>query len=198
MPSFGSGYEHEVPQTGRKPGFSLPIHWLLAALTLLSSSCGNDWQTRASMADLTPRPACQLASLSEAHEEGPSSWRLSGSNSVGDDESAPGDMVFTEVELLAEAGPEDVPPPDDDDSVGAHTDEQSVVAAAEVPGVPCVNLNTATEVELVTLPGVGPGRAKKIIEARAQKPFEKRRQIKRIKGIGSKTYDKMKDQLCEL
>lgn len=64
---------------------------------------------------------------------------------------------------------------------------------AEVPGV--VNLNTATETELRRLPGIGPSKARRIIETRTQRRFQSTDQIMRVKGIGRKTYRKLKPNL---
>jgi len=55
-----------------------------------------------------------------------------------------------------------------------------------------VNLNTATAEQLELLPGIGPSMAKKIIDYRAAKPFAEPLQVVRIKGIGRKTFEKLK------
>lgn len=52
-------------------------------------------------------------------------------------------------------------------------------------------LNTATEAELITLPGVGPAMANRIIAHRIQKPFRRVHDLRKIKGIGAKTYKKL-------
>ncbi|MBZ5715422.1 ComEA family DNA-binding protein [Nannocystis pusilla] len=58
-----------------------------------------------------------------------------------------------------------------------------------------VNLNTATVEQLELLPGIGPAMAKKIVDYRANKPFQETNHIIRIKGIGPKTYAKFKQYL---
>ncbi|WP_018606335.1 ComEA family DNA-binding protein [Uliginosibacterium gangwonense] len=59
-----------------------------------------------------------------------------------------------------------------------------------------VNINTATEQELQTLPGVGPAKAKAIIDYRTTKGnFKTVDDLKNVKGIGDKTFDKFKGQL---
>ena len=57
------------------------------------------------------------------------------------------------------------------------------------------NINTATQEQLELLPGIGPAMAKKIIDHRASKPFADPSHIIRIKGIGRKTFEKLKPRL---
>lgn len=58
-----------------------------------------------------------------------------------------------------------------------------------------ININTATMAELEQLPGVGPAIAERIVNHRKDTPFKQRNQIMRIKGIGEKTFAKIKDYL---
>lgn len=58
-----------------------------------------------------------------------------------------------------------------------------------------ININTASAAELELLPGVGPATAARIIDYREARPFKERNQIMRIKGIGQKTFAKIKDYL---
>lgn len=59
-----------------------------------------------------------------------------------------------------------------------------------------VNINTAGERELTTLPGVGPVYAQRIIAYREKHgSFKSIEEIKRIKGIGEKTFQKMQSYL---
>ncbi|QED48706.1 helix-hairpin-helix domain-containing protein [Cytobacillus dafuensis] len=59
-----------------------------------------------------------------------------------------------------------------------------------------VNLNTANETELQTLPGIGPAKASAIIEFRETNgPFKVIEDIKSISGIGDKTFEKLKDSI---
>lgn len=61
----------------------------------------------------------------------------------------------------------------------------------------CVNINTADEKELDSLPGIGPAMAKRIIEYReSQGGFQHIEDIKKIKGIGEAKFNKMKDKIC--
>ncbi|MBM7582663.1 competence protein ComEA [Caldicoprobacter guelmensis] len=57
-----------------------------------------------------------------------------------------------------------------------------------------VNINTADEAMLDTLPGIGPSKAKRIIEYREQNgPFKSIEEIKNVSGIGEKTFEQIKD-----
>lgn len=59
---------------------------------------------------------------------------------------------------------------------------------------PKVNLNTASVSELTTLPGIGEVKAKAIIEYRvANGGFKSIEEIMNVKGIGEKTFLKLKD-----
>ncbi len=57
----------------------------------------------------------------------------------------------------------------------------------------CVNLNTATLAQLDSLSGIGPAYAQKIIDGR---PYSSIGEVVKVKGIGTKTYEKIKDRLC--
>lgn len=57
-----------------------------------------------------------------------------------------------------------------------------------------VNINTATQTQLETLPGIGPSTATKIISYRKEKgKFSKIEDIKEVSGIGESKYNKIKD-----
>lgn len=57
-----------------------------------------------------------------------------------------------------------------------------------------INLNTATEEELDTLPGVGPSTAQKIIAYREENGgFSSVEQLNEVSGIGDATFEKLKD-----
>lgn len=55
-----------------------------------------------------------------------------------------------------------------------------------------VNINTADSNKLQTLPGIGPSKAKKIIEFREKNQFKKIEEIKNVDGIGDKTFESLK------
>ena len=57
-----------------------------------------------------------------------------------------------------------------------------------------IELNRATLEELITLPGIGPERAQKILDYReAQGPFQYTTDLLNVKGIGEALYDKLRD-----
>ena len=57
-----------------------------------------------------------------------------------------------------------------------------------------VNINTAAQTELETLPGIGPSTALKIVNYRKEKgKFKKIEDIKEVSGIGDSKYNKIKD-----
>src|SRR6185436_3978372 len=58
-----------------------------------------------------------------------------------------------------------------------------------------INLNTASATELARLPGIGPSKAQAIVEFRAKEPFTKADDLRKVKGIGDKLYESIKDQV---
>jgi len=57
-----------------------------------------------------------------------------------------------------------------------------------------VNINTASQAELETLPGIGPVTAEKIIEYRqTNETFSTIEEIQKVSGIGPTTFEKIKD-----
>ena len=65
-------------------------------------------------------------------------------------------------------------------------------AASAVPATP-VNLNTATQAQLETLPGIGAATAKRILEYRQKSGgFKKIEELMNVKGIGEKSFLKLK------
>ena len=59
-----------------------------------------------------------------------------------------------------------------------------------------VNLNTASQEELMMLPGIGPAKAKAIVEYRSQKPFKTPEDILRVRGIGRGIFKDLRDLLA--
>jgi competence protein ComEA len=62
--------------------------------------------------------------------------------------------------------------------------------------VAAVNLNTATKDELIALPGIGPAKAQAIVDYRkANGAFKTVEELKDVKGIGAKRFEKLKGEL---
>lgn len=60
-----------------------------------------------------------------------------------------------------------------------------------------ININTATQTELETLPGIGPSTAVKIINYREQQgEFKTVEDIKNVSGIGDNKFNNIKDLIC--
>ena len=59
-----------------------------------------------------------------------------------------------------------------------------------------VNINTATQAELETLPGIGSSTAMKIIQYRNEKgKFKKIDEVKEVSGMGKSKYEKIKNYI---
>ena len=59
-----------------------------------------------------------------------------------------------------------------------------------------LNINTATQNDLMTLPGVGPSLAKAIIDYRTNRGnFKTIEDIMNVKGLSKATFDKFKSQV---
>lgn len=58
-----------------------------------------------------------------------------------------------------------------------------------------INLNTATQAELETLPGVGAKLAQNIIAARQKKPFTSLEDLDQVSGVGPKLLEKIRDRI---
>lgn len=59
-----------------------------------------------------------------------------------------------------------------------------------------VNLNTASEAELDAIKGIGPGKAKAIVDYRDKNgPFKTVDDLGNVKGFGKKSVDKLRPEL---
>jgi len=73
-------------------------------------------------------------------------------------------------------------------------DKESVQGNAKISGK--ININTASVTELDSLSGIGPTYAQRIIDYRnSNGGFKSIDEIKNVKGIGDKTFDKFKDRI---
>jgi competence protein ComEA len=69
-------------------------------------------------------------------------------------------------------------------------------AKTSTAAVAAVNLNTATQAQLETLPGIGASAAKRIIEYRQKNGgFKKVEELMNVKGIGEKSFLKLKSHI---
>ena len=60
-----------------------------------------------------------------------------------------------------------------------------------------VNINTASALELQSLPGIGEVTARSIVEYRSQQGnFKTPEDLTKVKGIGEKTFDKIRDRIA--
>jgi competence protein ComEA len=71
----------------------------------------------------------------------------------------------------------------------------AVAAGAASDGAGQVNINSASADELARLPGVGPAKAKAIVEYRSGEPFRKPEDLRKVKGIGDKLFERLRDQI---
>ena len=80
-------------------------------------------------------------------------------------------------------------------AIAAQPGEQGKPAAARASAAPAapVNLNTATQAQLETLPGIGAATAKRILEYRQKSgSFKKIEELMNVRGIGEKSFLKLK------
>jgi competence protein ComEA len=66
---------------------------------------------------------------------------------------------------------------------------QALQAGPVRPTVAIVNLNTASQAEIESLPGIGPVLAQRIIEGR---PYRSLEDLDRVKGIGPKLLERLR------
>lgn len=60
-----------------------------------------------------------------------------------------------------------------------------------------ININTASELVIDTLPGIGPVKAKAIVAWRIENgPYKRLEDLMEVKGIGEKTFNRLEPLIC--
>jgi competence protein ComEA len=81
---------------------------------------------------------------------------------------------------------------------GAQRATKPAAGAPKAPAAPgaVVNLNSATIAQIATLPGIGPKTAELVVQYRQKNgPFKKIEELMNVKGIGEKSFLRIKDRL---
>lgn len=73
------------------------------------------------------------------------------------------------------------------------TDRARLARATTVHGQ--LNINTASVAQWDLLPGIGPATAEKIVAYRDRRPFRSLAHVMRVKGIGRKTFERIRPYL---
>jgi comEA protein len=95
-------------------------------------------------------------------------------------------LVFASSPLIAQAAS-----PKPQGGARAKAPVTATVGSAEV-----VNLNSATAAQIASLPGIGPKTAELVVQYRTKNgPFKKIEEVMNVRGIGEKSFLKIKDQL---
>ncbi|MDO5728022.1 MAG: ComEA family DNA-binding protein [Actinomycetaceae bacterium] len=81
---------------------------------------------------------------------------------------------------------------------GQHIHVRAVgeVASAASTAQQCVDIRAADATQLESLSGIGPALAQRIIDYRSAQPFTSPDDVRAVSGIGAKTFERFKDQLC--
>lgn len=88
----------------------------------------------------------------------------------------------------------DTPSSDGEDAPAVRIEKERKPATArkkELPNQP-IDVNRATAQELRRLPGIGPTLSQRIIETREGKPFRAVEDLRRVRGIGAKTLERLR------
>ena len=84
--------------------------------------------------------------------------------------------------------------PSIDDTKNVANSSTTTASSSNANGL--ININTATESELDSLPGIGPAKAKQIIKYREENGgFNAIEDLKNIKGIGEKAFQDLQDKI---
>ena len=81
-------------------------------------------------------------------------------------------------------------------AIGVGTGHGAVAAgAAPADAGERIDINAASVEELIRLPGIGPKLAEAIVEYRAAEPFEHAEDLRKVKGVGDKLFERLKDRI---
>jgi competence protein ComEA len=132
----------------------------------------------------------------------PGVYRLPAGSRVGDAISEAGgfsprvdaDRVGTELNLAATLtdGAQVRVPSRDDVGPGGGAGETGGGGSGAGSGSRLINLNSATQAELESLPGIGPVTAGKILESRAESPFGTVDELRERGLVGEKTFEDLR------
>lgn len=108
--------------------------------------------------------------------------------------------IINRASLLNDHGKIYIPTLQDGGNITALLESQSTSSSSDTIGLPVVvglvNINTADAKGLDTLPGIGPITASRIIDYRkAKNGFKKKEDLMKVQGIGTSTYNKLKDKI---
>lgn len=102
-------------------------------------------------------------------------------------------LYYFELKTLAQVN---VMPTQLDTQVEIRSGEEAQIQQPEIenhsPTLSQINLNTASQTELESLPGIGAAKAQAIIEYRAHSPFRSVNDLDQVKGIGPKTLEQLR------
>ncbi len=106
------------------------------------------------------------------------------------------DTDYWNLALLLEDG-QQVYVPAEDEELSLGREEASSEETKGISGEGLVNINTASEEQLKTLPGIGEVRARSIISYRDKNgPFSSVEDIKKVEGIKDGLYSQICDAIC--
>lgn len=79
----------------------------------------------------------------------------------------------------------------------SQTDASETTNAATVSAADRIDLNTATQAQLMTLPGIGEVLSQRILDYRAENgPFQAVTELMNVEGIGEKRMETLYDLVC--
>jgi competence protein ComEA len=70
--------------------------------------------------------------------------------------------------------------------------DKPLVVRKREPLTEPIDVNHATAADLRRLPGIGPALSQRIIEKRQQQPFRSVEDLRRVRGIGAKTLERLR------